>query len=250
MQYYRPLTLQDALQFLQQPHIAPMGGGTWLNSPANPQPEIDRLDLQALGLDFLRKKGHILEVGAALPLQTLLESPHLSPALRQVLSLQAPLNQRNAATLAGALLSADGRSPLAILCLALDVRLSLLTPGGEANLLSLTEMWALRPRGLVTQVNLPLNLSCAYQQTARTPADQPLAAAALCRWSSGRLRLALGGWGKFPTLAMDGTEAEGLAPAARSAAFAAVDAWASAGYRQAVVVTLAERCLNSLTQNA
>lgn len=244
MNYHRPLTLQDALTLLQQPNTAPMGGGTWLNSPANPQPDADRIDLQALGINFLRKKGHTLEAGAALTLQQLLESPHLPPALAQALRLEAPLNRRNAATLAGTLLSADGRSPFAILCLALDVQLHFVTPEGAESSLGLAHLWALRPRGLVTMAAIPLNTVCAYQQVSRSPADLPIIAAALTRWSSGRARLALGGWGKVPALAMDGTEAEGLAEAARSACFAATDAWASAEYRQQAAATLAQRCLD------
>ncbi|HEX5809688.1 MAG TPA: hypothetical protein VFY25_13560, partial [Anaerolineales bacterium] len=60
-------------------------------------------------------------------------------------------------------------------------------------------------------------------------------------------RLVVGGYGKSPLLAMDGTEAEGLEPAARNAFHEATDEWASAEYRMDVAATLAKRCLGSLS---
>jgi hypothetical protein len=56
----------------------------------------------------------------------------------------------------------------------------------------------------------------------------------------------LGGYGKSPLLAMDGTEADGLDSAARNAYHEANDEWASADYRMDVAATLAKRCLAGL----
>jgi CO/xanthine dehydrogenase FAD-binding subunit len=70
--------------------------------------------------------------------------------------------------------------------------------------------------------------------------------AALAQWNSGRTRLVLGGYGKTPLLAMDGTEADGLDTAAKNAYHEAVDEWASAEYRMDVAATLAKRALESL----
>jgi CO/xanthine dehydrogenase FAD-binding subunit len=52
--------------------------------------------------------------------------------------------------------------------------------------------------------------------------------------------------GENPTLAMDGTEAEGIEAAARNAFHEATDEYASAEYRVDVAATLAKRCLESL----
>jgi CO/xanthine dehydrogenase FAD-binding subunit len=68
----------------------------------------------------------------------------------------------------------------------------------------------------------------------------------VARWASGRTRLALGGYGKIPTLAMDGTEADGIDSAARNAFHEANDEWASAEYRLDVAATLAKRCLDAV----
>lgn len=242
--YHRPSTLSEALALLARPNTLPLGGGTKLNRPTHPGQDFEVVDLQALGLNRLHKKGSTLEVGATSPLEALRQNPHSFPALQEALQLEAPLNLRNAATAAGTLAACDGRSPFATILLALDAQLTLAAE--QNSRLGLTEYWALRPTGLITQLDLPLNIRCAYQQVARSPADLPIVCAALVQWTSGRTRLALGGWGKFPSLALDGTEAEGLAEAARNACREAADSWASAEYRSAIAATLAERCLSQL----
>ncbi len=244
--YHRPQTLEEALALLARPNTLPLGGGTKLNGPAYKNQEFEVVDLQALGLNGLHKKGNTLEVGAATPLETLRQNPHIPPALNAALRLEAPLNLRHAATAAGTLAACDGRSPFATILLALDAKLSLVNE--KTFSLGLAEYWALRPAGLITRIDLPLNISAAYEQIARSPSDLPIVCAALTQWTGGRTRLALGGWGKFPSLALDGTEADGLAEAARSACQAAADAWASAEYRQDVAVTLAQRCLQNAPQ--
>ena len=99
---------------------------------------------------------------------------------------------------------------------------------------------------MISAISLPLNIRVAYESITRTPADQPIVCAAIAHWHSGRTRLALGGWGKAPILAMDGPEAEGLELAARSAYSHAVDEWASAEYRQEMAGILALRCIKRI----
>jgi CO/xanthine dehydrogenase FAD-binding subunit len=99
---------------------------------------------------------------------------------------------------------------------------------------------------LITQVAIPANARLAYEYVARTPADRPVVCVAAAQWPSGRTRLAVGGFGPAPRLALDGTESEGAGQAARSACSQAQDAWASAEYRQEVAQVLAERCVSSL----
>jgi CO/xanthine dehydrogenase FAD-binding subunit len=165
--------------------------------------------------------------------------------LKQALGQESALNIRNAATVAGRLVSCDGRAPFATAMLALDAKVTVV--GEKSSVLSLTEYWALRPQGLITLVTIPLNVNLAYEQVARTPADLPIVGAALAQWASGRTRLALGGCGQSPMLALDGTESGGLEAAARNAFHEASDQWASAEYRMDVAATLAKRCLESVT---
>jgi putative selenate reductase FAD-binding subunit len=242
--YHRPKNLKETLDLLKQPDTFPLGGGTLL-SKSGPAP-IQVVDLQALGLNALTLKGNALEIGATVTLQQLLVSPEVSDALKAAIKLEAPLNIRNTATVAGTLIAADGSSTFTTVMLALDAKVML---ADDETPVSLGEFLPLRPdnlRGkLITGLEIPLNAKTAFETVARTPADKPIVCAALAGWPSGRTRLALGGYGKAPLLAMDGTESEGLESAARNAFHEATDEWGSAKYRMDVAAFLAKRCLAS-----
>jgi CO/xanthine dehydrogenase FAD-binding subunit len=239
--YHRPKTLDQALTLLRQPNRTPLGGGTLLAHWKSDSVEI--VDLQALDLNFIRINGNNLEIGATVTLQQLLESGHCPQALRIALRLEAPLNVRNAATVAGTLVSCDGRSTFTTVLLALDAKLDIRESGNDSRVANIGDFLPLRPRGLIVSLTLPVNVRLAFEYVSRTPADKPIVCAALAQWNSGRARLALGGYGKSPLLAMDGTEAEGLVTAARNTFHEAGDEWASAEYRMDVAATLAKRCL-------
>ena len=247
--YHRPQTLEEALTLLTQPNTVPLGGGTLLSHPTTDS--VQAVDLQALGLDSLTKKGNDLEIGATATLQALLENENCPETLKAAIKLEAPINVRNAATVAGTLVASDGRSPFATALLAMDAKLSLdrgpKTVDGQSSIVyGLGEFLPLRPRGLITAITIPLNTKFAFEFVSRTPADKPIVCAALTQWSSGRTRLALGGYGKSPMLAMDGTEAEGIESAARNAYHEANDEWASAEYRMDVAAVLAKRCMEAI----
>src|SRR5215216_3114353 len=119
--YHRPKTLAEALTLLSQPNTLPLGGGTLLSKHQSDPVEV--VDLQSIGLDSIKKSGNNLELGATVTLQQLLESEHCPAALKSALKLEAPLNIRNAATVAGTLVACDGRSTLASVLFALDAKL-------------------------------------------------------------------------------------------------------------------------------
>lgn len=237
--YHRPQTLDEALTLLSQPNTVPLGGGTLLSHPT--ADSVQAVDLQSLGLDSLTKKGNDLEIGATTTLQRLLENDNCPEALKTAIKLEAPINIRNAATVAGTLVASDGRSPFATALLSLDAKISIANPKSE--IVNIGDFLPLRPRGLITSVTIPLNTKFAFEFVSRTPADKPIICAAVTQWSSGRARLTLGGYGKSPMLAMDGIEAEGIESAARNAYHEATDEWASAEYRMDVAAVLAKRCL-------
>jgi CO/xanthine dehydrogenase FAD-binding subunit len=261
--YHRPQTLDEALTLLTQPNTVPLGGGTLLShasfqlSAGLATDSIEAVDLQLLGLNSLNRKGNELEIGATLTLQAFLESEHCPEAMKSALRLEAPLNIRNSATVAGALVTCDGRSTLATALLAMDAKLDyrpLTTGHSHSSVVNgLGDFLPLRPRGLITSITIPTNVKLAFEYVSRTPADKPIVCVALAQWNSGRTRLAVGGFGKSPMLGMDGTESEGVdtsinsvQAAARNAFYEATDEWASAGYRMDVAATLATRCLNQL----
>ena len=249
--YHRPQTLDQALSLLTKPNRIPLGGGTLLSKRTADSIEV--VDLQALSLDSIKKNGNYLELGATVTLQQMLESDLCPAPLRAALKLEAPLNIRNAATIAGTLVACDGRSTFASILLAADAKIeqaNLKDSQVEYQTTNIGAFLPLRPTRLITKISLPMNIRLAFDYVARTPSDKPIVCAALGQWNSGRTRLVLGGYGKNPLLAMDGTEAEGVEVAARNAFHEAADDYASAEYRMDVAATLAKRCLEALFANS
>lgn len=257
VEYHRPKTIDEAITLLRrtEPLTFPLGGGTVLNRHS--LEPIAAVDLQALGLDGLQERGNFLDLGATLTLQKLIEAAGpengfgplpLPPALINAARHEAAYNERQVGTVAGSLISAGGRSPFATAMLALDAQLALQpdeTPMSYGELLPLRRE---RLRGcLVTQVSIPLKVRLAYEYVARTPADQPVVCAALAVWPSGRVRVALGGYGPAPVMAFDGSEFTGASQAAENAYASAGDAWASADYRRSVAGVLVRRAIAALS---
>jgi CO/xanthine dehydrogenase FAD-binding subunit len=247
--YHRPKTLEQVMALISRPipQTLPLGGGTFLSRPQSNSIEV--VDLQDLGLNKIKLSGNNLEFGATTTLQQLIENDQFPTSLKLGLKLEALLNIRNVATIAGTLVMSDGRSTFATMMLALDAKIILQPDDQEiliGNLLPLRET-ILRGK-LITRIVVPVNVKITFEYISRTPADKPLACVALSRWPSGRTRLVVGGYGNAPILAMDGTESSGLESAARNAFNDANDEWVSAEYRRDVVATLAKRSLLSLEQ--
>lgn len=245
--YHRPQTLDEALTLLTQPNTLPLGGGTLLSHGTTGP--VQAIDLQLLGLNSLDQTGNNLELGATLTLQTLLESEHCPVALKSALKLEAPLNVRNAATVAGTLIACDGRSTFASVLLAMDAKITMIDTNKTEETVNIGELLPLRKqvRGkLITKIVIPSNVKLAFDYVSKTPSDKPIVCAAVAQWNSGRTRLALGGYGKSPMLGMDGTEAEGIDTASKNTFHEATDEYASADYRMDVASTLAKRCLETL----
>lgn len=245
--YHRPKTLDEALKLLTQPNTVPLGGGTLL-SKGTPE-SISVVDLQLLKLDSITKKGNDLEIGATCTLQTLLDSEHISDSLKTALKLEAPLNIRNSATVAGTIVSSDGRSTFATLLLSMDAKIDhrpLTADRPSSTVLGLSEYLLTRPKTLITSITIPLNVKNAFEYVSKTPADKPIVCASMTQWNSGRTRLTLGGYGRNPLLAMDGTESNGVEEAARNAYHEANDEWASAEYRMEIAAVLSKRCLENI----
>src|SRR5215216_3309588 len=168
--YHRPKTLDEALTLLTQPNRIPLGGGTLLSKPTADSVEV--VDLQSLNLDSIKKNGNNLEIGATVTLQQLLESELCSNALKSALKLEAPLNIRNSATVAGTLVACDGRSTFAVILLALDAKIESKevepmdlkeqslrkAPNLQTRISNLGDFLPLRPRGLITSIITPLNV--------------------------------------------------------------------------------------------
>jgi CO/xanthine dehydrogenase FAD-binding subunit len=248
IEYQRPETLAEALDLLARtdPVSVPLGGGITLSQKK--KPDFAVVDLQKLGLDRIEMEGQLLTIGATTTLQALMDYAGLPDSiagpLRACISREASSNQRRVATIAGSLVCCDGRSALATALLALDARL-VWAPGNELQ--ALGDFLPLRePFGherLMLGVRITSNPRLMVETVSRTPMDRPIVCAAVAVWPSGRTRVALGGHGPAPILAMDGPEPGGAVVAAQEAYRFSGDEWASAAYRMDIAGRLVQRML-------
>ena len=248
--YERPRTLEEALRLLDEGGV-PLAGGLFL---LREKPQARLVDLRDLPLSTLEKRGNAWVLGATATLQQVVEDEALPDFLRELARTTLPHPQRAQATVAGALVAADGASLWAAGLMALDARLALHRWQEEPREVPLGDWLPLRhewhPGWLITQVRLPLAPRLCWETVGRSPADRPLLLAAVARWPRGRTRVVLGGWGDAPHLALDGPTPEGAEIAARNAAHDAEDHLASAEYRRKVAPVLVRRCLARLEAEA
>ncbi len=251
VEYHRPQEEQKALQLLSRsnPRTIILGGGLYINQ--KDLGEVAVVDLQALDFKSIRAGGKRLDIGAEVTLQELLDSGEIPPALEKSIRHQDAYNRRQVATVAGALLAADGRSPFTTALLALDPILEIRRAGQDPQESHLGDVLPVREGELagamVSRVTVPVNARLSYEYVARSPADLPLVSAAVAVWPSGRTRVVLGGTGEHPRMVLDGPGADGAVRAAVDAYSDAGDEWASAAYRSNTAGTLVKRCLDELS---
>lgn len=247
--YHRPDSLEQALRLLSG--AEPLAGGTSLTPRRSGVRAV--VDLQQLQLDELVVAKDSIRLGATCKLQALVEaSPPLPAALAEAAGLEAPLNLRNMATVAGTIVACDGRSPLVTLLLALDAIAHLL-PGNQAE--PVDSLLQGRPQALdgklITRLEARSPAALRFAQVARSPKDRPIVCVALgqAQGKSGQVefRLALGGHGSRPLrlpaaeAALQRGDLETAAAAAAEAYSQAEDPWASAAYRAHVAAVLTRR---------
>lgn len=247
IEYHRPHSIEEAIDLVMTSKLETVlvGGGTAINRYRREPFAV--VDLQDAGMDIIRVRGNSLDVGACVTLQRFAQQPEIQPNLAKAVYYQDSFNIRQVATVAGTIVSADGRSPFTLALLALDASLYI-EPGDELQ--AMGDFLVLRnttqKTRLISKITIPLNVRMVYEYVARTPADLPIVSAAVARWPSGRTRVALGGFGNAPVLAMDGPSGGGESTAAGSAYSDAGDQWASADYRQDVAQKLVSRCISKL----
>src|SRR3990170_3901786 len=169
IEYHRPATLEDALKLLRrkQPETRPLGGGTQLSAPS--AAAVAAVDLQLLKLNKISLRGKSLSIGATATLQALLDTDGIPPALAAAVRHEASYNLLQAATVAGSLVGADGRSPFAAVMLALDAQLEIQPKDETMSYGELLALPAENLRGkLITKITISLQTKLSYQYVART----------------------------------------------------------------------------------
>ena len=245
LEYHRPKEIDQALVLLnrQHPRTLPLGGGTVLSQMSGL--EIAVVDLQLLGLNRLFVEGSFLQAGATVTHEQFLQDANTPTALKQAIRLEANLNVRNMATVAGTIVAGNGESSFLTTLLAADTRLDWL-PGDQQ--ISLGEYLSLRrsssPGKLISQIVIPLQAALRFAAVGRSPMDRPILSVAAARWPSGRTRVVLGGLTTVPVMVMDGTDASGAEAAIINACSQLSTKWASKEYIQETSKTLITRLLS------
>lgn len=245
--YFRPNSVEEALLLLSEVEKdrRPLGGGTSLSREK--ASNFDVVDLQNTGLDQITDSTQGISVGAMVRLDTLMNHPMVHAEIKRAIQIDASENMRNMATLGGWLVSSDGRSLVTTALLALDVSLTWVPGEVQVRLGDWLPLRSINQPGLLlTEAAWQTGSQLVFEYVARSPKDRPIMVVAVAQWGSGRTRVALGGFGHAPVIAMDGMGSDGVDIASRDAYFEAEDHWASAQYRREVVAKLALRCVERL----
>jgi CO/xanthine dehydrogenase FAD-binding subunit len=257
-EYHQPTTLDEALKLLRRTSLktVPLAGGTSLVPEAAHDVQAV-VDLNALDLSFVRQDQG-LQIGATTTLQTLVDHDaaraYADGVLVTAILETASRNTREAASLAGSIVAAQGNSPLFTALLALDARLIVRGARGTREDEVALPYWSPQPRSLILRIALPAlpaNAHAAYEKVARTPADLPIvcvaARATIDHDQLRDVRLALGGVAEKPiVITRPAGSIEELAQLAVATVMPADDYFATADYRREMIGVLTKRALSSL----
>lgn len=248
LEYYRPKTLDEAVNLIMRstPRTIPIGGGTSIRKPD--QTATAFVDLQNLDLAYIHSEGNILKVGATTKLEAVVSAPEVPMGLQRVILDSYTKNHRQMSSFAGALVAGGGRSLFCAALLAMDAKF-IWAPDDGVQLYA--EYLPLRTKpekkAFIKEVQIPTNIQFGFDYVARTPRDLPIVGGCIAKWSSGRTRVTLCGYGNAPICVMDGTSASGAVNAAMDAYSQAGDQWASSDYRQEISGKIIERILIQLS---
>lgn len=269
-EYHRPQNLSEALELLARCDVrtVPLAGGTNLIGQRDRTTEAV-VDLQDLGLAYIREGADAVRIGAMTTLQQMTQSPLLYDLAGGLLARTARSSAssilRNQATLGGTLIAAAGSADLPPALLVLGAQVVLWTP--DEHRLSLAEFYARGGQvegGLLTEVRVPQpadGTRAVFHKVGRTPSDSAIvcvaAALTLADGVCQKARLAVGGIGPLPvqlteiagTLegqVLNETHFGEAARATRESVSPISDFRASAEYRQEMVEVLVRRALRGL----
>ena len=244
--YERPKTIEEARQLLSEKanHPVVLAGGIYPDELA--EENLTAIDLQTLGFDQVRQDVDSTKVEGMVTMQKLADHLPGIAAIEKAVMIEGGRNVRNSRTLHQHLFFCNGRSPLASILLAMDATLEFFP---EQQTLSLISFFAQRKHlqdHFVKTIIIEGHPAVAFECIARSPLDLPLLIISIALWPDGRIRAAIGGFGKTPQEVYAGKDSQELLRSVKKITQDATDQWASAEYRQETAEILARRCLKQL----
>lgn len=271
--YYRPSSVDEAVELLRRhgPDLLVMAGGTIAMPLVNDGivfPE-HVMSLRGAGLAELREEGGELRIGAACPLQRLLEQQAV-PLLRAAARQTGSWAIRNMGTVGGNLFAPSPAGDVAVALLALDATLLVVGPSGRRELpldqLHVGYMTtSLRPDELLVEIRVPATAGpTAFRKLGRRRASTPAVVTVAARVvvDGGRVadaRIALGAVGPHPMRArsaeaglvggpLDTDRIAAVAAIAATASDPATDGIATAWYRRRMTRLMVAQTLTEIAQ--
>lgn len=244
--YWRPATMEEALELLERPGAVVLAGGTRLNGdspvepvePDSPVEQVELVDLQALHLDDLRAEpGDVLRIGAMVTLQRLVDSDEVPDVVREAARRERPSTLRAQGTIGGCIATGHADSEL-VAALLVHEAVVQVTTSNITEAFPLERVLDEEPllRGCVmTSLSIRTDGRSAAAHTARTPADRAIVAA-FARATPYGPRIALTGVAPTPVLVEPGDE---LHPVG--------DFRGSSDYRRALADVLLARAVEGIT---
>ncbi|MBE7470293.1 MAG: hypothetical protein DPW09_27775 [Anaerolineae bacterium] len=241
--YHRPANLEEAIRLLARTGVntAVVGGGAYITAHLDELVD-EVVDLQAVGLTEVSYSGDRLTLGAMVRLQTIVEDSQAPALLREAAHREGPNTFRHAATVGGVVVGAGKESEFLAALLVSEAEVQMQSSRGSKSLPLagfLRDVAGSLEGGIVTAVSLATTGNTASARVGRTPADQPIVAAAARMAANGQIYLALCGVAATPILVDPDNVKGAINPPA--------DFRGSSEYRRQVAATLAKRVVNEVS---
>lgn len=237
--YHRPATLDEALGLLARGDVSStvVAGGTVVNASEFGEP-IEVVDVQAICSNTIAANDSRISVGSMARVQNMVDSDSVPSLLRELARREGPNTLRNAATVGGAVATADPESELVAGLLAHEAAVEIARMGATTTV-PVAELLAdrsLLAGGIITSISFASGGTSASARTGRTPEDTSIVAA-VGRRAGGTTFLALTGVAPTPIL---------IAPDEIGSLEPPGDFRGSCEYRRELAKTLAKRVLDEI----
>lgn len=239
-EYFRPKTIHEAVELLQQNELAiPIGGGTSLKKIVE---KIAVVDLQDLDLSYIKKVEKEINIGSLTTLEQMKEYFSGNENISRALKIEGSKNQRTQSSLGGFLKLAGGRSPFLTCLLTLNCTLFF---AEEENGMSLGEYLDERKssKKLITHISINEPNGLVFESVSRSPLDLPIICCAVNRFDT-KLKAAVGGFGEKPQIVPEKYFIEKNEGDISALLHFSTDEWASANYRANITQVILKRLID------